>query len=206
MKNKCKYLIATSVLLGSIASTPIAYANDTNNVTENELEVNVEDAKVIEDSNISQLKEEIINSDKYETVTTTETKKLKDGTTLEIENIEYKEKSNEYTRVSVGTNFGSFASIKYRDPLNYYKGTVNVNVQGKKTGANTAKINYIKYSNSGFKNGSRGAYSSKIVSTGNPARGMVSVHYGWSDFDASPQNTYTVIFVNVYPSTKITIG
>lgn len=133
-------------------------------------------------------------------------KKLDDGTTLEIENIEYKEKSSSNARVSVGTNFGSYASIKFRDPLNYYRGTVDVNVQGKKTGTNTAKINYIKYSNSGFKNGSRGAYSSKIVSTGNPARGMVNVHYGWSDVDASPQNTYTVIFVNVYPSTKITIG
>ena len=206
LKKKASRSIAIA-LVGVSMITPIAYADTDNSEEVNTISMDISNAKVEEGLNSKEVKEELLNSNKYKTITTTETKKLKDGTTLEIESIEYAEKNtNKRARASVGTNFGKFSSIKFRDPLNYYKGTVSVNVQGRKTGTNTARINYIKYSNSGFNYGSRGAYGSKIVSTGNPARGMVNVHYAWNDIDASPQNTYTVILVNVYPSTNITIG
>lgn len=70
--------------------TPISYA-DTNNRNEvNTLSMDMSNTKVVESFNVSEEKEKLLNSNKYETITTKEIKELEDGTILEIENIQKK--------------------------------------------------------------------------------------------------------------------
>lgn len=82
--------------------------------------------------------------------------------------------------------------------------TVDVDVQGKKINDSTAKINYIRYSNSGFKSPSKGAHLTNIFEQGNPAKGHI--YTSFVCYDSGDYFTgNSTILVQAYPSGNLTI-
>lgn len=201
MIKRIKKLLTLGIVVGSITtffSVNIANANDIDSMSVTEASQEVLDERL----------NEIVNNPNYETNTTTEVKYLDEDTKLVIESVDYQKSPDGVSMyaISNGTNFGKYSSIKiYSVPYNNYMGTVSVDAQGKKINSSTAKINYIKYSNSGFSSSNKGAYKSSILSQGNPATGFVAVSYSYySGGEYVGQTKF--INVKAYPTGSITIG
>jgi hypothetical protein len=201
MIKKIKKLLALGIVVGSITtffSINIANANDIDSMSVKKASQDVLDKRL----------NEIVNNPSYETNTTTEVKYLDEDTKLVIESVNYEKSSDGISlyAISNGTNFGNYSSIKiYSVPYNSYMGTVSIDAQGQKISSTTAKINYIRYSNSGFASFNKGAYQSSILTQGNPATGFVAVSYSYY-FDSQYVGQTKFINVKAYPTGNITIG
>ncbi len=197
MNKRVKKIFAMGIVMGSIiGGLQITHA-DTSLIDTSadfqrvsEVQLNEEYERIMNDTNL--IKEKVI-----------EEKIIENNFKLVIETVNYKPISNN-GKISDGTNFGSYSSIKVYCPQRHYMGTVGVDVQGKKINSSTAKINYIRYSNSGFKSPSKGAYSTNIYAQGNPAKGHVYVSFVCYDGGDYFTGNDTIL-VQAYPSGNITI-
>lgn len=201
MNKGIKRLCAMGLILGSVvASVPATQVNADSNITA------IESEQVSKDE-LDKRYDEIMNDSNYIKEERVEEIILEDDVKLVIESVDYKPVSNnENTKeMSNGTNYGTYSSIKIYDPYNFLMGTVGVDVQAKKISSTSAKLNYIRYSNSGFNSASKGAYSHQIFTPqGNPAKGTVNVSYVYY-FGGEYSTGYTNIGVLAYPTGTITI-
>lgn len=159
--------------------------------------------------------EEIKENPKYTIVDTTTIQELSENVIAEIETVSYtiKDEENKDDEVSLravsnGTKFGTYSTITIRDTyFGRLMGKVGVEVQGQKISSSKAKIVFIKYENvTKFANNAKGAINKYGVgNTGNPAIGSVLVSYRTQNYDAGWVTDQRLIYVKVYPTTKINV-
>lgn len=197
MNKRIKKIFTMGIAMGSIIGGFQVTPADASSVDTpadfqqvSEVQLNEEYERIMNDTSL--IKEKVV-----------EEKIIENDFKLVIETVNYKPISND-GKIANGTNFGSYSSIKVYCPQRHLMGTVGVDVQGKKINSTTAKINYIRYSNSGFKAPSKGAYLTNIYAQGNPAKGQVYVSF--SCYDGGDFFTGNdIIYVQAYPSGNITI-
>ncbi len=205
MNKRLKKSIILSLIVGGVISgiqVNEASALESSNI-KNE---NISNIVKMSEEHTDEFAQRILNNSNYKTNRTVTVDMFNEDIVMVIETIEYKD--NNEKAISNGTNFGTYSSIKmYEYELGRYCGTVGVDVQGKKISSTSAKINYIKYSNSGFASISKGAYKTfGVGGTGNPATGGVNVEFKYYAPDGVYKSAERIIPVKVYPSGNIKIN
>ncbi|MEG0855345.1 MAG: hypothetical protein RSG52_02585 [Terrisporobacter sp.] len=213
MNKRVRKIIVSSMIAGSIlGGLPVSNANANSVNLENINGIEFDKNLVIKESNSGEINsfEDIENNPNYViTGKGTTTEKISEDAIAEIETVYYDIIETDNQRaVSNGTKFGTYSTITIRDI--YYgrlMGKVGVEAQGQKISATKAKLVFIKYQNTTkFANNGKGAYKKfGTGNTGNPAIGTVLVSYKTQNGDAEWVTNERIIYVKVYPTTKIKI-
>lgn len=207
MKKELKKVATLGLVLGSVIGAaqinPVS-AFDGNLLNENDLSSKIEFDNNSTTEEMEAYKANIVNNPNYSTTTSVRVEEYNSDISMVIETIEYKPNTK---AIANGTKFGSYSSIKFYDKeLWRYAGTVGVDVQGQKVNSTTAKINYIRYSNSDFKFSGDGGYKSQINSQGNPGYGTVYVSFRYYGTDGQFYSDSRLIPVQAYPTGTIKIN
>lgn len=164
--------------------------------------------KEVSEEKLELRRNQIMSNPSYKKDITVEEKIIDNNIKLEIKSVNYKLNLDDSStfRISNGTKFGTFSTIRVLSvPHGYHMGTVNIDTQAQKINSNSAKINYMRYSNKGFNRYSKGAYKSLVHSAGNPAKGSVYVSYVYY-FDGEHTSQNKIIPVRAYPTGRISVG
>lgn len=198
-----------NLILGLTLGSLISFSNvELMSVYADTISNNSVEYQKVSEENLDSRFRQIMSNPSYIKTKTVEEKIVDDNTKFVIESVNYHLNLNDKSTfaISNGTKFGTFSTIKiYSVPHGYYMGKVSIDAQGQKINSNTAKINYMKYSNQDFNRYSSGAYKSVVNSQGNPARGSVYVSYVYY-FDGEHTSQSKIIPVRAYPTGNIIVG